>query len=90
MATNLSNIVLFGGNLAELEDYTNDKYEIAGEYFQSKVYFSLDLEESCRKELKLLGFDGIIRRQDYNKYPLPFFPIKFMTGVPVKLIERGK
>lgn len=91
---NLSNIVLFGGNLDELNNFTNKRYTIAKEFFESKPYADFsDLEEGCRKELKNKGYDGIIYRQNNNPnfaFLGPFLSFTSISGVPVKLIEKGK
>ena len=91
MTDKLSNIVLFGGDLKELNDFTGKQYEIAGEYFESKPYSAFsDLGEECRKELKNEGYDGIIRRRTLHLILFGFSFSEYITGVPVKLIEGEK
>lgn len=91
MADDLSNIVLFGGNLKELDNFTNEIYQIAGEYFESEGRYHLFLEEKVKKHLRELGFDGLIHRQNHKEVGLLIFlfdfQFRYMTGVPVKLIE---
>ena len=89
MTDDLSNIVLFGGSLEELDNFTNERYTIAGEYFESASdIFGLFLEFNCRENLSDKGYDGLIHRKDKAKGLLDFLSgIKYITGVPVKLIE---
>ena len=78
-----SEVVIFGGNLEELQNrYPDRNYQIANDFTQSGIFLNVSLYSGVRKQLARESLDGLIHA---NTHSFLFF--SYMTGVPVKKID---
>jgi hypothetical protein len=80
----LSHIIIFGGSLSELnEKYQDRKYEIADNFFTTEsTFFPYEVFRETKKEIKMQGYDGIIR-SDLNRG----WMFCSVNGLPVKRVK---
>lgn len=84
---NLDDIILFGGNLRELEQFTGQKFEIVNPYFVSRSHpHNYAFEKLCKHEVKSRGYDGLIHLQEHSNRCILniIYDSRYLTGLPVQ------
>jgi len=85
----LSDIVIFGGSLKELNDRHKGRYEIAADFYQSYLMIpESSVFEYLKHNLRADGYDGLVRAQYHSDRILFFIRCAFITGVPIKKISE--